>query len=291
MDTIKYEIFLNSVETGSISAAAEKMGYTQPGASHMLNSLENELGIKLISRNKNGVKLTTAGKALLPYIKNVVSENNSLMQAASEISGLLKGCIVIGSMDTVSIAYLPKIINEFKDLYPNIEFDLKNGSYTDNEYWLLHKDVDCGFVMLPTSGSFNTVPVIKDRFVIVSGKGYSPGFANPHAVTKEELLKEKIVLIDGIDAYETTKIFSSDTKKLQVSITTKNTFSFIKMMHNNLGIGIIPSTLANEFSSMLNIYEFDKTYDRTIALAYLNKKEASPVTKKFIEFLESRSVL
>ncbi|MBQ2845910.1 MAG: LysR family transcriptional regulator, partial [Firmicutes bacterium] len=100
MDTLKYEILLNSIETGSISAAAEKMGYSQPGASHMINSLENELGLKLISRTKNGVKLTPTGKALLPYIKNVVSENNSLLQAASEMSGLLKGSLLIGSMDT-----------------------------------------------------------------------------------------------------------------------------------------------------------------------------------------------
>ena len=288
MDTLKYEILLKSIETGSISAAAEKMGYSQPGASHMINSLENELGLKLVSRTKNGVKLTSAGKALLPYIKNVVSENNSLLQAASDMTGLMTGSITIGSMDTISTSFLPEIISEFKKLYPNIAFDLKNGSYIDNERWLLHKDVKCGFVMLPTAAEFNLLPVIRDRFVIVSGKNYRPNFADPKAVTKEEVLAENLILVDGIDAYEISRIFSTDINKLDVSITTKNTLAFIKMVQNNPGVGILPSTLAEEFTSLLNIYEFKESYDRTLALAYTSKKDASPITKKFIEFLEKR---
>jgi len=61
------------------------------------------------------------------------------------------------------------------------------------------------------------------------------------------------------------------------------------MIQNIPGIGILPSTLAEEFTSLLNIYEFKEKFDRTLALAYTNKKEASPITKKFIEFLEKRS--
>lgn len=289
MDTLKYELLLTSLEIGSITAAAEKMGYTQSGVSHMLNSLEDELGVKIIIRNRNGVKPTAAGDTLIPYIKKVVAENNKFMQAVSEVSGLLKGSITIGSLDTISTSYLPKIITEFKKIYPNIEFILKSGTYQDSESWLIHKDVDCGFVLLPTDMPFKTFPVVNDRMVIVSGKEYQPGFADPKAVTLEELLKEEIILIDGIDDYDITRIFSSEINNLQVNVTTADTFAAIKMIQNNLGLGVMSILLASEFSDILNIYEFEEDYNRTLALAYSSKKDLSPIAKKFVEFIESGS--
>lgn len=291
MDTIKYEVLLDAIETGSISLTAKRMGYTQSGVSHMLNSLEDELGIKLIIRDRNGVKATTAGKTLIPYVKRIVSEHNSFLQAVSEVSDLLKGSITIGSMDTISTVFLPEIIREFKEIYPDIEFYLKNGSYEDNEHWLLHKDVDCGFILLPSSVPFETFPVVFDRFVVVCGKGYQHHFSEKKGITKKDLLEERLILVDGIDAYEITRIFSADIDHLNVSVTTQNTLAAIQMLQNNLGVCILPCSLAQKFPDTLNSYEFDPPYPRTLALAYQNKKEISPVTKKFIEFVESKGTM
>ena len=64
MDTKKLDAFLLAVERGSLTAAASEMGYTQSGLTNMMNALENELGLKLLTRNKSGVGLTAEGQAL-----------------------------------------------------------------------------------------------------------------------------------------------------------------------------------------------------------------------------------
>ena len=58
MNISKYQIFLKVVSCGSFSKAAEALSFTQSGISHAINSLENELGVMLLSRNRGGVVLT-----------------------------------------------------------------------------------------------------------------------------------------------------------------------------------------------------------------------------------------
>ena len=68
MDTKKIRALLTALEKGSLTAAAEEMGYTQSGLTHMMNSLEDELGIRLLVRSKGGVRLSPAGRELLPQL-------------------------------------------------------------------------------------------------------------------------------------------------------------------------------------------------------------------------------
>lgn len=56
----------------------------------------------------------------------------------------------------------------------------------------------------------------------------------------------------------------------------------------NVGIGILPIFLANEYSESPDIFEIKENTDRTLAFAYGNKKEVSPLAKKFIQSIESR---
>ena len=85
MDSKKLDALLLAIECGSLTAAAEEMGYTQSGLTNMMNSLETELGLTLLSRSKNGVRLTQAGEALLPYMQAAQQETRRLEQAAAAL--------------------------------------------------------------------------------------------------------------------------------------------------------------------------------------------------------------
>ena len=66
MDTFKIKAMLAAVRLGSLSKAAEEFNYTPSAFSHILTSLESELGVSLFVRSSSGVKLTEAGERLLP---------------------------------------------------------------------------------------------------------------------------------------------------------------------------------------------------------------------------------
>ena len=69
MDTKKTRALLTALEKGSLTAAAEELGYTQSGLTHMMNSLEDELGLKLLVRSKGGVRLSPSVQELLPRLR------------------------------------------------------------------------------------------------------------------------------------------------------------------------------------------------------------------------------
>ena len=82
MDASKCQAVLIASETGSFSAAAEQLNYTQSGITRMISSLEEELEFSLFIRSKKGVRLTEKGKSMLPYLREIVESS----QVAQEMS-------------------------------------------------------------------------------------------------------------------------------------------------------------------------------------------------------------
>ena len=75
MDAKKLEILMTAVDLGSFSRASEVVGYTQSGLTHLVNSLEREIGFPLIIRSHNGIALTEEGRELMPAIRQFLQAN------------------------------------------------------------------------------------------------------------------------------------------------------------------------------------------------------------------------
>lgn len=80
MNLSQYEAFVKAAEAGTMTKAAEELGYTQSGLTRALNSLEEKCGFKLLMRGRNGVQLTTEGELILPYIRTVLHDQRRLSE-------------------------------------------------------------------------------------------------------------------------------------------------------------------------------------------------------------------
>ena len=156
MNIQKYLAFVKTVEYGSFTKAAERLNYSQSGISRMINDLEKEWKISLLERSRAGVRLTSDGLALLPYTKSVCAEYEKLQTQIDEINGLQLGIIRIGTFSSVATHLLPNIIKRFQTDYPNIDYELLLGDYTEIENWILEGRVDCGFLRLPAHPDLET---------------------------------------------------------------------------------------------------------------------------------------
>ena len=79
----KYEPILRIAELGSLTRAAESLGYSQSSLSHLTANLEKELGVKLFRRERQGVTLTPAGTELLGIMEEIEAKENKLRVAAA----------------------------------------------------------------------------------------------------------------------------------------------------------------------------------------------------------------
>ena len=85
MDIQKLQALAVIQEAGSFSRAAETLGYSQAGLTYMMNSLENEVGLRLLDRSYSGVRLSETGKALMPKI-------HRLLQVYDSLNGEIRAC-------------------------------------------------------------------------------------------------------------------------------------------------------------------------------------------------------
>lgn len=167
MNIQKYQAFVKTVEYGSFTKAAEKLNYSQSGISRMINDLEQEWKVTLLERGKAGIKLTSDGTKLLPYAKNICNDFEKLQMQVDEINGLQSGLIRIGTFSSVATHWLPNIIKEFQKDYPNIDYELLLGDYTEIEKWIDEGRVDCGFLRLPTNQDFETIFLEQDKLLAI----------------------------------------------------------------------------------------------------------------------------
>ena len=86
MDSKKLEILMTAVDLGSFSKAAEVVGYTQSGLTHLVDSLEREIGLTLVQRDHSGIALTEEGNALMPAIREFLRANARLENQISAIT-------------------------------------------------------------------------------------------------------------------------------------------------------------------------------------------------------------
>ena len=127
MNIRKYEAFVRAVELGSLSKAAEELGYIQSGISHMMQSLEEEVGFPLMVRTSSGIQANSEGEMLLPVIRQLLNTNESLEQHIARIKGADTGRIRIAAYPSVATYWLPGIIRDFQKDYPHVEIQIIEG--------------------------------------------------------------------------------------------------------------------------------------------------------------------
>ncbi|MBQ9411730.1 MAG: LysR family transcriptional regulator, partial [Oscillospiraceae bacterium] len=93
MNITRYQIFLKVAERGNFTRAAEELGFTQSTVSHAIQTLEADVGLPLLARNRSGVTLTADGRVLLPYITAICNAQHRMEEAAIDLRGLEKGFI------------------------------------------------------------------------------------------------------------------------------------------------------------------------------------------------------
>ena len=150
----RYAAFLAIAEEKNLTRAAQKNGYTQSAASHMLRNIETELGFSLFSRSQRGLALTRNGEALLSPIRRTLAAAEYFDQTAASIRGVQTGHIRIGAYLSASVQWLPPALKKFLTDYPDMTVEVLEG---------VHRRLKDGWKMAP-SISASSVPIRTERW-------------------------------------------------------------------------------------------------------------------------------
>ncbi|MCM1459100.1 MAG: LysR family transcriptional regulator [Bacteroides sp.] len=282
----KYMAFVKTVEYGSLTKAAEILHYSQSGISRMINDLEKEWKVILLERGKTGVKLTSDGLRLLPYAKNVCVEYEKLQIQVDELNGLQSGLIRIGTFSSVATHWLPNMIKAFQKDYPNIDYELLLGDYTEIEEWISNGRVDCGFLRLPSHNDFETIFLEQDKLLAILPENHP--MANYEKIPVASLCDEPFILLEKGARAEISEIFERCNLVPDIHFTTWDDYAIMSMVESGLGISILPQLILKRVPYHIISKELDIPAYRNIGLALRSKKTASLAMKRFLDYLKYR---
>ena len=286
MNLQKYLSFVKTAECGSFTKAAKLLNYSQSSISRMIGDLERGWKVSLLDRDVGGVRLTSDGMKLLPYAKSVVAEFEKLQMEIDELNGLQSGLIRIGTFSSVATHWLPNIIREFQKDYPNIDYELLLGDYTEIEEWILEGRVDCGFLRLPTHPELETIFLEQDKLLAIIPKNHR--LADCEKFPVAALCDDPFMLLEKGAKAEVSEIFKRCGLTPKVHFTTWDDYAIMSMVESELGISILPQLILKRIPYKIIAKELDVPAYRNIGLALKSKKTASLAVKRFIEYLKYR---
>lgn len=282
MDINKYLLFADVAETHNFTKSGERMGYTQPGVSHILKTLESELGFTLFIRTKQGVSLTPNAELILPLVRNLLAINENLDQTINSLNGLEKGRLKIATFASISIHWLPTIIHKFQQDYPGIDIDLMEGGTDDIVSWVENNVVDFGFLSKRHTKSLEWISLYDDPLMAILPKDHPAPSGEPFPIS-EMFGKSFIISAVGTD-YDVHHALKETGIKPSIRFSSKDDHAIVSMVANDLGVSILPKLVIKDFEHQIKVLPLAPYYSRNLGIGVNSIDNMTPAATRFIEY-------
>lgn len=225
-------IFLQVLECGGFSAAAQKLYMSQPSVSGQVRQLEQSLHATLVDRSGSRVRPTAEGEVLADHARRIFLLAEEAVVAIRQVQGLAAGKIVVAGTSTVGTYLLPSLIARFVREHPGIEHAVLVGNGEQVQRWLL--DGEVGLALLaghPDAAQLVVEPLSSDRLVLIgppehplAGRVTAPAeLAGEHFLLREHgsatrRLQEAELERWGLTGVTTAELWGPETLKQSVGV-------------------------------------------------------------------------
>ena len=173
MDSKKLEILVTAADLGSFTKAAEVVGYTQSGLTHMMDALEKEIGFPLLQRNHSGIQLTDQGQLLMPAIREFLRANANLENQIQSVAAQKTDVIRIAAYASIAMQWMPEILYRFRRLCPEVNVDLRMVDHALEPFELLENGkTDVIFASRQNYSCCDWVPLYQEKMLAILPKDY-----------------------------------------------------------------------------------------------------------------------
>lgn len=280
MSISKYRAFIQVAETGSLTKAARQLGYSQPGVSHMMDSLEAEMGFPLLIRNKDRIVPTENGKKVLYYCYQIIKNEDYLQETVSSIHGVLEGDIKLGAYNSMLSGFVAQAVRNFSNVYSNITFHLYEVEHGAFQELLSRGAIDLAFMSEHVPKGFTFLPLFHDRSVVIMRADHP--FAARKILTPAMLNGCDFIM--PVETYADTVqvIMEKSPFSPHVKYQVASDVAAISMVANGLGIAVISNLQISQLPRSVVARELDGFYGRNLGIAVRSLKHASPAIKEFV---------
>lgn len=284
VNTRQMRYFVAIAEERQITAAARRLGITQPPLSHELAAMERELGVRLVARGPRGAELTDAGRLLYRRALEVLEMTSAMEREVRSFGAGASGTLSLGLVSSSSGQIPAPFMREFVGDYPRVRFDVREGN-TFEVIDLLNKGVvELGFVRTPfEAGGLECRYGAPEPMVAVMPASLTVG-ARPDEVTLEELSGVPIVMYRRYEALVAEE-FERASCELAVACMNDDSRTTCTWARRGMGVGLVPEGMLETVNAT------DVTCKRVacpglvtrLTLVRERGRRLSPVAERFLE--------
>ena len=279
MNISKYKALLTAVDTGSFSAAADKLGYTQSGLTHMMNSLEAELGFAVLQRGHFGIKLTPEGRRLFPYIRQLVMCEDALMNEVDLVKSYGDNVIRIGAFASMAVGWLPLILKRFSEEFPDVTVNVQTGTVAELYGGLDEGRYDICFGSKNPKYNFKWVTLSRDPFFAILPTDYPmSGSTFPiESFNGTKFLMPGLGFDDDICA-----VFDEYNVKPFITATYVDDPAILSMVEQGQGMSMLSELIVSNTPSPVRKVPIVPEVYRTLCISYKPDKILTIAMKRMI---------
>lgn len=284
------QTFITVARLGSFTRAAHLLHLSQPALTKQIHQLEETLGVRLLDRNTRTVGLTGIGKELAPVVDQLLREIDAVVVNTKGLAEKSRGVTRIAALPSISSAILPKVVAQFRKLYPGISVILKDVLAERLVTMVKAEEVDFGIGSL--NGADPEVQfalLLTDRIVAVFPPGL--GLERKRIIELRELVGLPLILMDKessvrrlVDrAFEAIGEFATPAFEATYMSTAAG------MVKAGLGVALLPSSAfeTGELTGLRSRPIKHPALTRKIGVIRKSWRSLSPAAESFLQSLNA----
>ncbi|NJM99175.1 MAG: LysR family transcriptional regulator [Phormidesmis sp. RL_2_1] len=274
--------------TGTFSDAATQLDLSQSAVSHAIAALEEELGVSLLSRGRQGAVLTPVGQEITHEANKMLALLKTIGRRAQDAKGLQAGRVRVVSFRSAATHVLPVIIEEFRKQYPGISVSIGEGNDVRGAEDILRRgEADVGFTYLPVSDAFDAWELFRDDYIALLPQDKAPPGNGPLTWQQLTALPLILPLPDDGCRYNVDQYLLRHDQAILPAYEVKEDSTVVSMVRRGLGATIIAQLAAEPIPDDVVVRQLPAPLQRIIGVITLADALQTPPVFAFLDTLKA----
>lgn len=272
-------------EAGSFTAAAKKLGISQPPLSKQIMLLEDELGVKLFERKSRKAELTEAGACLYSRARDILSMMDGVLEELKHFPSSAKGILKLGTISSSGNLLIHDFLTSFCSSHPNVRFEVTEG----NTYELLEKMkngiIECAIVRTPFNPEgFQCMYGQEEPLMAVGSPAFFASLPEDK-IKLTDLAKKPLIHYRRFDSI-ISLAFSNSGIEPDIFCRNDDARTCLLWAKTGLGIALVPESISRlDWQGGLAVREIDSPDTMTqMAAIYKKNGYVSNIAREFVSY-------
>lgn len=279
MTLLQLQAFIAVCQEKSFTRAGEVLKMTQSAVSQAISNLENELGVRLLTRDRHGITVTHIGERVLSHARDMIQHTYEMTQEAAAASGAERGSLRIAATPSVTARLLPGLLASFRSRNPDVQITLLEGGNNEVNSWLTNHMIDVGFRTLPTD-DLDLVGLVRDQFLLYVPRDHK--LAQHTSVSLKQIQDERYIQLKADSAQVIKEAFKQQTMTRTVQFEISETCTILTMVQQGIGVTILPELAVPDCSPNVVGISLDPPVTRNVGFVVRDMNRVSPICADFI---------